>query len=161
MPIDHSDGAQAFEIRRILQASRARVFAAWTQKGLLEQWMCRDVAEHQAEYVELDVRVGGHYVIEIKVPEGIYRGRGRFREVRAPEKLVFTWSWEKVGPGGAEPQGHESVVSIELLDRGPATEIVLRHELLLTPAEGESSRQGWEGCLQVLARLLEAEGGER
>ena len=127
------DPATAFEIRRILPAPRERVFEAWAKKEQLEQWMCKDVPTHWAEYVELDVRPGGHYVIEIKLPEGgMYRGRGAFREVIPPEKLVFTWSWEKIDEkteegDKARPTRHESLVTVQLFDRGSSTEISLTH----------------------------------
>jgi uncharacterized protein YndB with AHSA1/START domain len=68
----------SFELRRILPASRDRVFAAWIKKEQLEQWMCKDSPSHQAEYVELNVREGGRYVIEIKMPEGLPVPRLRY-----------------------------------------------------------------------------------
>lgn len=149
------DASSSFTIRRILPSSREKVFAAWTKKELLEQWMCKDVPTHHAEYVELDVRPGGGYVIEIKLPKGeMYRGHGIFREVRPPEKLAFTWFWEQVPEAKGPIQQHESLVTVELFEQGSSTEIVLTHELLESAAERESSRRGWEGCLDVLARVL-------
>ncbi len=143
----------SFQIRRILRTSREKVFAAWTQKDLLEQWMCKDAPAHQAEYVELDVRPGGRYVVEIKLPEGkLYRGRGTFREVNPPAKLVFTWFWED---GDNVPlHERESLVTVELFEAELGTEIVLTHELLANIKERDEHKQGWEGCINVLAEVL-------
>jgi uncharacterized protein YndB with AHSA1/START domain len=150
----------SFELRRILPASRDRVFAAWIKKEQLEQWMCKDSPSHQAEYVELNVREGGRYVIEIKMPEGyVYRGSGIFQEVRAPEKLVFTWFWERVPAKENDPplQQRESLVTVQLFERGSSTEIVLTHELLANETARRDSVRGWEGCLAVLKTVLESQ----
>ncbi len=54
--------------------------------------MCRDVPTHEVKYLELNVRTGGRYRIEVKDPHGeTYLGQGVYREVKPPEKLVFTW----------------------------------------------------------------------
>ena len=145
----------SFEIRRTFSASRERVFAAWTLKESLEQWMCRDVPSHRAEYLVLDVRPGGRYVIEIKLETGVtHRGRGVFREVKPPERLVFTWSWETF-PAGDEPSPPgESLVTVELFARGSSTELVLTHEFPESDPERLSSEEGWKGCFEVLATVL-------
>ena len=154
-----SDSATSFQIRRVLDSPRAKVFAAWTQKELLEQWMCRDVPTQRAEYVELDVRPGRRYVIEIKLPAGeMYRGEGIFREVKAPEKLVFTWSWKKAEPDGSRTEMHpgspETQVTVEFLARGDSTEVVLTHGLFSSTKLRDEHNGGWNGCFDVLARIL-------
>jgi len=152
-----SDSATSFQIRRVLDVPREKVFAAWTQKELLEQWMCRDVPTQRAEYVELDVRPSGRYVIEIQLPRGEkYRGEGIFREVKSPEKLVFTWFWQKLPEkkGEAPVQERESLVTVELFDRGSATELVLTHELISSVKERDETERGWKGCFDVLAGVL-------
>ena len=54
------------EIRRTFAAPRERVFAAWTDRAQLEQWMCRDVATHQVIHHEQDIRTGGRYLLEVR-----------------------------------------------------------------------------------------------
>lgn len=156
--IPGSYSATSFQIRRVLASPREKVYAAWTQKELLEQWMCRDVPTQRAEYVELDVRPGGRYVIEIKLPAGeMYRGEGSFREVKPPEKLVFTWFWKKLPEkkGEAPVTERESLVTIEIFDRGSSTELVLTHELIPSVPERDETERGWKGCFDVLAAVLE------
>ena len=149
------------EIRWTLAAPRAKVFAAWTQREMLERWMCRDVPTHEPRYTELDVRPGGRYVIEIPVPkEGFtYRGKGVFREVKPPEKLVFTWAWEKVlaGKGNAEDlQEKESLVTVELFERGNSTEMVFTHVGFTNAKERDEHQKGWDGCFEKLEEFLGA-----
>jgi uncharacterized protein YndB with AHSA1/START domain len=145
----------SLQLRRVLQAPRERVWAAWTQREQLEEWMCKDVPAHHPKYVDLDVRPGGRYTVEIPLPDGKYIGTGTFREVRPPEKLVFTWSWKRFPEKPGEQLGGESVVTVELFDRGASTEMLLTHTDLESAENREDTRTGWLGCFEVLARLLE------
>jgi len=146
------------QIRRTFAAPREKVFAAWTKRELLERWMCRDVPTQDPKYVELDVRPGGHYAIEIKTPEGVtYLGQGIFREVRPPEKLVFTWAWTTSPESTTEElQKDESVVTVELFERGSSTEMVFKHEKLSSIQSQKSHKKGWEGCFEMLTKVLES-----
>ncbi|MGC9946505.1 MAG: SRPBCC domain-containing protein [Bryobacteraceae bacterium] len=143
------------QLRRVFQASRERVWAAWTEREQLEEWMCKDVPSHNPKYVELDVRPGGRYAMEIPLPDGKYVGEGTFREVRPPERLVFTWSWRRVPAKPGEQLGGESLVTVELFDRGASTEMVLTHTGLAMAEIREDTRTGWLGCFEVLARVLQ------
>jgi uncharacterized protein YndB with AHSA1/START domain len=156
MTISPAGPEMSLQIRRVFPAPRERVWAAWTQREQLEQWMCKDVPSHHPKYVELDVRPGGRYVMEIPLPDGKYVGQGVFREVRPPEKLVFTWGWRRVPekPGDQVPSG-ESLVTVELLDRGASTEMLFTHTEFESAEVREGTRKGWLGCFEVLARALE------
>jgi uncharacterized protein YndB with AHSA1/START domain len=120
--------------------------------------MCRDVPTHDPKYVELDVRPGGRYVIEIKQPDGVfYRGTGTYREVKPPEKLVFTWAWTRTphsDTAGIQPS--ESLVTVELFARGNATEMVFTHEKFESEEIREAHNKGWIGSFDQLAKHLEA-----
>lgn len=146
------------QLRRTFAAPREKVFAAWTKREQLERWMCRDVPTHDPKYVELDVRPGGRYVIEIKTPEGVfYRGQGTFREVKPPEKLVFTWAWTQTPESKTEDlQKSDSIVTVELFERGASTEMVFTHENLIGRSNYEDHKKGWEGCFEVLTRILQS-----
>jgi uncharacterized protein YndB with AHSA1/START domain len=145
----------SLQLRRVFPAPREKVWAAWTQREELEQWMCRDIPTQYPKYLELDVRAGGRYVMEIPLPDGKYVGQGIFREVLPPEKLVFTWSWKRIPEKPGEQLGGESVVTVELFERGGATEMLFTHTDLATAGIREETRIGWLGCFEVLARALE------
>lgn len=146
------------EIRRVFAAPREKVFRAWTERQALEQWMCRDETTHDVQYTALDVRVGGRYSMNIRTPAGeLHVLEGTYREVRPPEKLVFTWRWKKtpVREGELSDSG-ETLITVEFLERGGATEVVLRHELPASAGPRESYEKGWSGCFDVLAKVLQA-----
>jgi uncharacterized protein YndB with AHSA1/START domain len=66
---------------------------------------------------------------------------------RSPEQLVFTWS------AGAAP-GQETVVTLDFLEQGAVTEVVLTHEHLATPERHALAAGGWSSCFDALASLL-------
>lgn len=146
------------EVRRTFAALREKVFAAWTERKQLERWMCKDIASHDVHYRELDVRAGGRYVMEVRDTANgdFYAGQGAYREVKPPEKLVFTWSWTKRQPDGSDAPLHpETQVTVEFFARGASTEVVLTHEIFRTVKDRDEHDQGWNGCFQMLASLLE------
>jgi uncharacterized protein YndB with AHSA1/START domain len=112
------------EIRRTFAAPREKVYRAWTELEGLGHWMCRDVPTHRVNYSELNVAPGGRYVIEVDDTANgdKYTGRGVYREVKPPEKLVFTWAWTKRQPDGSDLALHpESQVTVEFFERGKST----------------------------------------
>lgn len=152
------DSDTILEIRRIVKAPRQRVYDAWTRLEHLHHWMCRDVPTHDVTYLELDVKPGGRYTIQVKTPEGVtYLGKGTFKEVKSPEKLVFTWGWTRSPEDPKEPlQKNETTVTVELVDRGTSTEMVFTHTNFVHAKELEDARKGWGGCFDVLEEYLKS-----
>lgn len=76
-------------ITRTFDAPRALVFKAWTDAKMLAQWW--GPMGFTNPRCEIDVRVGGAIRIDMRAPDGaIYPMNGEFREIVAPERLVFT-----------------------------------------------------------------------
>jgi uncharacterized protein YndB with AHSA1/START domain len=152
------DPSTSLEIRRVFAAPRQKVYDAWTQLEHLQHWMCRDVATHDVKYLELDVKPGGRYAIQVKTPEGVtYIGRGIFREVKPPERLVFTWGWTRSPQDPNDPlQKSETVAAVELIDRGQKTEMVFTHANFVHTNELEDTRKGWGGCFDLLEQYLKS-----
>lgn len=150
--------AYALEIRRTFAALREKAFAAWAQREQLG--MCKDVPSHKVIHLEQDIRSGGRYRMEVRDPQKgeTYMGRGVYREVQPPERIVFTWSWTKLNPGGAPTQLHpaspETQVTVEFFARGNSTDVVLTHALFHTTKDRDDHNQGWNGCFDVLAQML-------
>lgn len=151
------DPKTSLEIRRVFSAPRQKMYDAWTRLEHLQHWMCRDVATHDVKYLELDVKPGGRYTIQVKTPEGItYLGKGTFREVKPPEKLVITWGWTQSPENEKAPlQKSETLVTVVLVDRGASTEMVFTHTTFVHVKDLEDTRKGWGGCFDVLERYLE------
>ncbi len=144
------DPAMVLQIRRTYRASRERIFRAWTESEQLRKWFA--VAEgFTIPIAEVDLIVGGKYRLGMQPPgeDGILIVGGVYRQILPPEKLVFTWRWET--PNADEP---ETLVTVEFRERDNVTEVVLRHELFTNDDAREKHRQGWEGCLNQLERLI-------
>jgi len=129
-------------LRRTFTASRQRVFRAWITPAALEHWLRpRGMAMTVSK---LDVRVGGSFCFELENGSSMI---GTYLQIVPPEKLVFTWS------GGAA-QGWETVVTLDFLDQGAVTEVVLTHEGLSTPERRALAEGGWPSLLDALAEVL-------
>ena len=133
----------SLEVRRVIRAPRARVFAAWTTAAELKRWHAPGPLH--VGLAELDVRVGGAYRIHMVAPDGTeHRVSGVFREVDPPRRLSYTWGWD-----GDHPV-KDSVVTIDFLDQGTSTEVVLRHAIA-HDKERTSHTGGWTAILEKLA----------
>jgi uncharacterized protein YndB with AHSA1/START domain len=136
-------------VSRTFQASRQRVFKAWTDPELLIRWFIEDDSEMQVR--ELDLRVGGRWRFD-----GTERGRpwaleGEFREVVPPERLVYTWKWADEpalgGPG-------DTVVTVEFREKGNATEVTVTQDGFTNSVARAEHDRGWVGCLERLGGLV-------
>jgi uncharacterized protein YndB with AHSA1/START domain len=154
-----SGKAGKLEVRRMIAAPRARVFEAFAHREQMDRWMCRDAASHVIKYLQFDFRVGGGFVLDIRTPDGdIYIHRSTYMEIKRPEKIAFTWNIEHTDAAGhkAMLDPEATIVTVELLERGKSTEVVLTHDLGVTSAKVRSDyQQGWSGCLEKLAEAIE------
>ena len=148
MPATESLSETKLQIRRSFSAPREKVFRAWTEPEALKAW-CAPSDEYSVPTAEVDLRVGGKYHIAMKAPDGnMYVAVGSYREIQFPEKLVFSWFWE-----GGDP--HETVVTIEFMQKGKGTEMVLTHEFFPNKEQRDRHQHGWEGCTARLENYLE------
>jgi len=133
------------EIRRIVKAPRERVFKAWTTADDLKRWW--GPGEFTTPEAHVDPRPGGSYLLVMQPPAGDpMRLVGTYKEVQPPERLVYTWRWDTEWS-----DGHESLVTVEFVDKGDETEVILNHDHF--GPEGEDPyRDGWEGGLDKLER---------
>ena len=136
----------SLRVRRTFQAPRERVFRAWTSAEELKRWHAPPL--HTTSLAEVDPRVGGRYRIHMLAPDGAeHRVTGVYREIDPPKKLVFTWTWEGSAMG-------DTLVTVEFLDRGATTELILTHELFPSEDARDQHEAGWNGVLDRLAQAL-------
>ena len=137
-------------IKRTFDASRERVFEAWTKPELLKEWFA-PAETHHVPIATIDYRVGGTYRFGIQSKENgkLSVAKGLYREIRPPEKLVFTWTWE-----GQESL--DTLVTIEFRELGKATEVMLKHESFPDPETRNTHSAGWDGCLDRLAKIMQS-----
>ncbi|WP_134045554.1 SRPBCC family protein [Paraburkholderia caballeronis] len=125
-----------------MNASAAKVYAAWTQPAQLMQWM--HPHDTTCIHAEADVRVGGRFRIVMRAADGEEHDvSGEYREVVPDEKLVFTWAWRST------PE-RESRVTIVLRADGAATDLTLTHERFFDEAARDAHRGGWSSALDRL-----------
>ena len=107
---------------------------------------------------KVDLRVGGKYRIQMKKEDGeFFTAVGEFKEVKAPERLVYTWDWEKDGGGTefGEVEGKTTVVTVEFFKRGERTEMVLTHSGFATVQSRDGHANGWERITESFADFTE------
>ena len=148
MATPQSQPQNALQLRRTFAAPRDRVFRAWTDAREFALWF-HPTSDHTTIVSELNPRVGGKYSLEMHHKGGnVHRLSGTYQQIKPPEKLVFTWRW------ATDPPGQESLVSLEFLDLGNATEIVLSHGQFPSAEEREKHNQGWLGCFDQFQKYL-------
>ena len=144
-------------IKRILNASPEKAFKVWTTAEHIQQWMKPDPAM-VVPSASMDLRVGGKFRIQMKNPDGeFFTAAGVFREVKAPEKLVYTWDWEKDGGGPefGELEGKESLITVEFLKRGDKTEFVMTHSRFATVESRDNHGKGWTTGVDSFVKFVE------
>ncbi len=142
--------ANTLRIGRTFASPREKVFRAWTDPEALKRWF--GPVGYSTPSADVDLRVGGQYRLGMrKLPDGeIFYLTGVYREVRAPEKLVYTWYWE------SEPELGETLVTVEFRASGDSTEVVVTHELFTTDKALDDHDKGWNSCLDRLALACQA-----
>jgi uncharacterized protein YndB with AHSA1/START domain len=137
-------------LKRTFKASRERVFSAWTTPDMLKQWFAAG-ADYAGSVAEVDLRVGGKFRMGMKhLPSGKeHIATGMYREVRVPERLVFTWRWEE------QPEGGDMQITIDLRDLHGETEMHFTHEFFPNKKERNDHEKGWAGCFKSLERVLQ------
>jgi uncharacterized protein YndB with AHSA1/START domain/predicted enzyme related to lactoylglutathione lyase len=133
------------QIKRLIKSSRERVFAAWTTANQIQHWF--GPATCRVLDAEIDLRVGGAYRFRIlNDPNGELIVSGIYREIVAPEKLVFTWRWLD----DADWDNLKSVVTVEFVEVKGGTEVRLTHEGFPDDESAGNHEKGWSGCLDKL-----------
>ncbi|MFC1491253.1 SRPBCC domain-containing protein [Nitrospinota bacterium] len=136
-------------LTRTFQSPREKVFRAWTDPEEITKWWGPEGCSSPS--AEIDLRVGGRYRIAMTTPEmGEIYSTGEYREVIPPERLVFTWVWEKV----PEMEGVETLMTLEFREKGDSTEIILTHERFPTEKDRDNHEWGWNSCLDCLEKML-------
>lgn len=107
-------------ITRFFTAPRERVWAAWTRPGDFAVWFGTGAVEVPPATVSLDVRTGGAWSAEMRLPEGdVVHWFGEYTYVEPPVRLEFTMNDDAAQPPYPEP------VTVALRDTGAGTEMTL------------------------------------
>ena len=105
----------------------------------------------------MDARADGKYRLQVRRADGeFFTTVGIYREVKLPERLVFTWAFEKDGSGEefGEVEPPEMLVTIEFRARGKQTELILTHEKFASVESRDRREDGWNRCLDSLGKFV-------
>ena len=142
-----------FIITRDFDVPREVVFKAWTDpKHLAQWWGPRGFTNPVCEW---DVRPGGKIYDVMRAPNGEhYPMGGEFREIVAPEKLVFSC-------GALDEKGEllfEFLHAVTFVEQDGRTKLTIRSVVLKTTPEASKYIGGYEmgmtSSLEKLGELL-------
>jgi uncharacterized protein YndB with AHSA1/START domain len=138
----------SLEIKRVIKASRHRVYAAWIDPAQLREWFGPENV--QTRNLVAETRVGGNFSWDVTSPEGEEMTmHGEFRELQPDRKIVFTWRWEDDEDWAQQ----DSMVTVELSDCAAGTEVRLTHEQLPSEESRDRHTEGWKSVLDKLERF--------
>jgi uncharacterized protein YndB with AHSA1/START domain len=138
----------SLQIKRVIKASRSRVYAAWTDPAQLKQWFGpEDVRTNE---LVADARPGGEFRWELTSPEGEEMTvRGEYRELEPDKRIVFTWQFDD----DETWRDSVSTVTVDLEDCDGGTALTLTHEQLPNEQSRDNHARGWESVLQELEKF--------
>lgn len=136
-------------VERVFAATRDRVWRAFTDPALVAQWWGRG---NKLDVERLEVERGGHWRFVEHAPDGTHGFEGRFREVEAPHRLVYTFEWDGM-------PGHVVIEDVTFEDLGDGRTRVVTRGLFYSTEERDGMMQsGMEGGMNesyaALDRLL-------
>ena len=145
-------GVEPLIIVRRFKAAPERVFAAFTQKALMQSWY--GPQDMTVPHCEVDPRVGGAYRVEMHGANGnVAVVTGVFTEIEPPRRLSFTWGW--LNGAGRNP---ETNVTLTFTPRGEETELELVQTGFLKEEFRIRHNEGWSSSLSGLAAALDGRG---
>ena len=147
--LDTESRSIVLRLERVFAAPRERVFDAWTTPEALTRWWCPPGWE--PDRIEVDLRVQGalHLGMRRIADRSVAAMRGRFLEVRRPERVAYTWQWT-----GALEDLAETRVTVDFLDEDGRTRLVLTHDRLPDIPMWHRHRAGWIAACDRMERVL-------
>jgi uncharacterized protein YndB with AHSA1/START domain len=144
-------GDRELRTERIFNASRDRVWKAMTDPALVAQWWGRG---NKLVIEKMDVKRGGHWRFVEHSDHGQHGFEGRYREVKPPELLEYTFEWD------GQP-GHSVVDSTTLEELGDGRTRIIVTSMFMTAEDRDGMmqsgmEQGMNESYAALDRVLAA-----
>jgi uncharacterized protein YndB with AHSA1/START domain len=131
------------QVSRTFRFPRDRVFSWWSSAEKLQQWSgCKEATSCE---IEMDFRVGGSFIQKMQiVGAGEFAISGRYDEILEPERIIYH---AKSGPVTTK-------VSVEFIERGGGTQVVITHEGCPSESFSKNVSQGLAETLEALELRL-------
>lgn len=158
--------SERFEISRVFEASRERVWDAWTKPNQLARWLAPKGTTSEVKHFEL--RSGGYLHSKLTAENGsVSWGKSIYREIDPPSRLVWEQGFsnedgEIVPAPFPMPWPALMLTTVVFEDEGARTRVTLTWEPINpSKAERESFAQmfpsmtgGWTGTFDQLDTFL-------
>ena len=149
--------ARTLNLTRVVAAPRGLVFPLWTDPQHVAQWWGPHGFTNPV--CQLDARPGGAIRIDMRGPDGtVYPMSGRYRDIVAPERLVFT----SAALDAAGQPLFEVLTTATFAEQGGQTTVAVQaHVVEATDAADPylaGMDAGWTQSLDRLADYAEAVG---
>lgn len=143
-------------LERTFDAPRPTLFAMWTSPVHVLRWW--GPTGFTATELEMDFREGGRYRAAMVSSDGKeYRMSGVYREIRSPERIVFTFAWDPE----QDQQTIETLVTVSFADKGGRTGLTFHQSPFTSAAERDGHAGGWGECLDKLGGYVTHAGPGR
>ncbi|MGR8935896.1 MAG: SRPBCC family protein [Gammaproteobacteria bacterium] len=150
-----ADDLTGFEtvIERTFDAPRALVWRAWTDPEHVRQWW--GPKGFDSACCEIELRVGSIFRLQMRAPDGnSYPCRGVFREIVAPERIVYDSTADDSHACGAGLPPR-SRVTITFSECNNQTTLTLHTRFISAARRDAADRAGfsssWSQCLGAFA----------
>jgi uncharacterized protein YndB with AHSA1/START domain len=139
----------ALTLTRVFDAPRALVFKLWSEPQHLARWW--GPQGWRVATVAMDFRIGGAWKVCLCSDDGLdFWMGGEYREIRAPERLVFSFKWDAAH---GKPK-LDTVATVILTEEGGKTRLDL-HQAPFAARDARAAHQGgWGDTLDRLAAYL-------
>lgn len=132
------------QITRVFAAPREVVFSWWSSAEKLRQWTgCKGATQCD---VTMDFRPGGTFTQKMQIEgAGEFTLTGKYEEIVVPEKIVYQ----------ADMVQAVTRVTVEFVEQGNNTKVILTHEGLPSDFICQTVSQGTSESLDKLESMLE------
>jgi uncharacterized protein YndB with AHSA1/START domain len=141
---------EGLEITRVFDAPIERVWREWTTPEAFADWYGGEEGEIALDTVDMDVREGGEWSLQMKVPAEnvVIDWRGTYKEVHEPERLAFTVT--------DQPGDEFDLVEVDLEDLGDGRTLMrLKQSGGSMPEAGyRRAGEGWGGFFDRMSARL-------
>jgi uncharacterized protein YndB with AHSA1/START domain len=141
------ESGHVVRIERTFAASAEEVFDAWTSPEVMRRWF-HPGPDWDAPEAEVDLRLGGKVRVVMRRPDGREdEAHGEYTLIDRPHRLVMTWTFE-------DDPSNEQLIELSFSESEGSTTVLMVNRGISTDERRDSQDRGWNGCLDVLQRVL-------
>ncbi|MCF8607152.1 SRPBCC domain-containing protein [Gordonia sp. HY442] len=118
----NTDTEKQFTIEYRFNASRRRVWEAWTDPSVAMLWWHPHDVVIKEDSLYIDLREGGSYGYTMVIPDGTeYPTVGAYTKIAEPELLQFTWGADTASATAEAVDEEPPLITVELSERDDGT----------------------------------------